>query len=125
METMGERIRQLRQQNNMSQEELGKHLGIGRSAVLKYEKGEVENIPRSSIEKMAVIFGVSPAYLMGFEEWDEKQLADDVALIERIQARWGEDAVEVLHKFIQINHTGHDLLLDFMDFCIDHFPEKE
>ena len=53
--TMGERIRTLRKQHFMSMEELGSKIGVGKSAILKYEKGQVENLPRSTIEKMAIL----------------------------------------------------------------------
>lgn len=66
--TMGEIIRKLRLANGMTQEELGTKLGVQKSAIRKYESGLVENIPRSSIQKMADIFGVKPSYLMGWED---------------------------------------------------------
>lgn len=65
---MGDIIRQLRLQRGITQEELGKIIGVQKSAVRKYEKGAVENIKRTSIKKMADFFGVSPTYLMGLEE---------------------------------------------------------
>lgn len=67
--TMGERIKDLRLKNNLTQEELGKSIGVQKSAIRKYEKGDVENIKRTSILKMATIFNVSPSYLMG---WDDE-----------------------------------------------------
>ena len=112
MSKMGDRIRELRKQHNMTQEELGKHLGIGRSAVLKYEKDEIENIPRSNIERMASMFGVSPAYLMGFEEWDSERLADEATLTERIQTKWGCEAVELINHFTELNPEGQALAVD-------------
>lgn len=66
--SMADNIKRLRTQHGMTQEELGKHLGVQKSAIRKYESGLVENIPRSSIQKMAVLFGVRPSVLMGFEE---------------------------------------------------------
>ena len=68
MATMAEIIKQLRLEHNMTQEELGRHIGVQKSAIRKYESGRVQNIPRSSIEKMASLFNVRPSYLMGFEE---------------------------------------------------------
>lgn len=65
---MGEIIRKLRIERGMTQEELGKVLGVQKSAIRKYESGAVENIKRSSIKKMADLFGVSPSYLLGYEE---------------------------------------------------------
>lgn len=66
--TMAETIRMLRMQRGITQEELGNILGVQKSAIRKYESGMVENIPRSSIKKMADFFNVSPSYLMGWEE---------------------------------------------------------
>lgn len=67
MSTMGENIRELRLKHKMTQEELGSYIGVKKSAIRKYESGMVENIPRSSIKKMADLFDVKPSYLMGWE----------------------------------------------------------
>lgn len=112
--TMGERIYRLRVEHNMSMADLAKHLGVGRTAILKYEKGEVENIPKVTIIKMATLFGVSPAYIMGFDVWDQNSaaLSDEVTLIERIQAKWGKQAVELLEHFDSLNETGKQKALE-------------
>lgn len=65
--TMAENIRYLRIKRGLTQEQLGEVLGVQKSAIRKYESGTVENIPRASIIKMSELFGVSPAYLMGWE----------------------------------------------------------
>lgn len=111
--TMGERIHQLRLQHNMSMDELGKYLGVGKTAIFKYEKGQVENLPRSSIEKMSILFGVSPSYLMCFDEWEERSaaLSDEVMLIERIQAKWGKEMVSILQNYYELNEAGQKTLV--------------
>ncbi len=120
---MGDRIKYLREKSNMTQEELGAIIGVQKSAIRKYEKGEVENIKRSSIKKMADTFGVSPSYLMAWDDepmpaseeqlnsWDEKyntngKLADEVALLEQIKKYYGESAVQLLHLFNSLNENG-------------------
>ena len=115
--TMGERIRTLRKQHRMSMEELGSKIGVGKSAILKYENGTVENLPRSTIEKMAILFGVSPSYLMCFDEWDQNSeaLSDEVQLIERIQAKWGKDMVYLMHQFYELNADGQAALLNLAE----------
>ena len=115
--TMGERIRTLRIEHKMSMSELGKCLGVGKTAILKYEKGQVENLPRSTIEKMAVLFGVSPSYLMCFDQWDENNeaLSDEVKLIERIQAKWGKEVVALLHNFSDLNEEGQKTLCNICE----------
>lgn len=64
---IGERIKELRKQNGMTQTELGNVIGVQQSAIRKYEHGEITNIPSDKIEMIAKIFNVSPAYIMGWE----------------------------------------------------------
>ena len=68
MNNMGAIIKQLRLQKGLTQEELGKVIGVQKSAIRKYESGMVQNIKRSSIKKLADFFGVSPSYLLGYED---------------------------------------------------------
>lgn len=70
MEQMADRIKRLRIKNGMTQEELGNVIGVQKSAIRKYESGAVQNIKRTSIKKMADCFGVSPSYLLGYEDSD-------------------------------------------------------
>lgn len=67
MKQMGARIREKRRELDLTLEELGEKLGVQKSAISKWEKGEVLNIKREYISKMAGIFGVSPAWLMGLD----------------------------------------------------------
>lgn len=67
---IGERIKKLRLQNNYTLDEIADKLGTSRQTIFKYENNIVTNIPSDKIEKLAVIFNVSPAYIMGWEEDD-------------------------------------------------------
>ena len=71
---IGYLIKKERLRNNLSQEEVAKAIDSTKQAVYKYENGIVTNIPMDKIEKMAQLFGVSPAYLMGWEEKSAPQL---------------------------------------------------
>lgn len=64
----GERIRILRKEHNLTQEELGAKIGVQKAAIQKYEKGTVKNIKRDSLIKLAKILDTTPEYLLG---WDE------------------------------------------------------
>ena len=61
---MSERIKERRNAVGLTQEELGEKLGLKKSAIAKYENGRVENIKRSTIQKMAVVLECSPSYLL-------------------------------------------------------------
>ncbi|WP_253288962.1 helix-turn-helix domain-containing protein [Eubacterium sp. MSJ-13] len=70
---MAIRIKALRKQKNLSQEQLADLLGLQKSAIAKYENGRVINIKRSTIAQMAKIFNCSPSYIMG---WNENKTND-------------------------------------------------
>lgn len=60
-------IKELRAQQGMTLEELGKKVGVGKSTIRKWETGEIANMRRDKIAKLADALNVSPGYLMG---WD-------------------------------------------------------
>ena len=68
MNTSAERIRALRLQNNLTLDDVARHLGVGRQAIYKYEQGTVTNIPLENLEKMSALFGCTPEYLAGWTE---------------------------------------------------------
>lgn len=68
--TVGERIKSLREQQGMTLEDLGNKVGVGKSTVRKWENGMIENMRRDKIAKLAAALGVTPLYLMG---WDNQK----------------------------------------------------
>ncbi len=66
--TTGERIKLLRKEHNLTQEELGAKIGVQKAAIQKYEKGTVKNIKRDSLIKLAKYLDTTPEYLLG---WDD------------------------------------------------------
>ena len=74
--TVGERIRKAREKEGIGQTELAEKIGISKQLLYKYEHGVTTNIPISNIEAIASVLGISPAYLMGWEEMHDMQLTD-------------------------------------------------
>jgi len=68
MATLGDRLRHLRIERNLTQEEVGKSIGTTKQQIYKYETGIIENVPADKIEALANLYDVSPAYIMGWEE---------------------------------------------------------
>ena len=50
---VGQKIKQARIAKGLTQEELGKIVGLQKSAIAKYENGRVVNIKRSTLQKLA------------------------------------------------------------------------
>lgn len=74
MLTKGDRIHFLRTQKKLTMEELGKKIGVGKGTIKKYENGVIENIPSDKIEALAEALDSTPAYIMGWEEEEEKPI---------------------------------------------------
>ena len=70
--TVGDRIRQVRQEQDVTQQELADYIGVSKQAVYKYENNIVTNIPTDKVDAIAKRLKVSPAYLMGWEEKPKK-----------------------------------------------------
>lgn len=69
MSKLAFRLKTLRMQKGMTQSELAKAMDVSQNAIFNWETGKRE--PNAeSIEKLAKILGITPAYLMG---WDEPQ----------------------------------------------------
>lgn len=51
---IGQKIKEARIEKGFTQEELGKMVGLQKSAIAKYENGRVVNIKRSTLQKLAL-----------------------------------------------------------------------
>lgn len=102
----GTRIKELRSLAGMSQEELGKRVGVQRAAIQKYEKGTVENIPIRTIEKIATVFDVSPTYIVGWNGDEGNPLAVEVKILQGVKRFYGNDSVELLEGYTNLNADG-------------------
>ena len=91
---IGNYIKELRTSKGLSQEELGKILGVQRAAVYKWEAGKVQNLKRETIKKLAEYFNVSPA---NFVELDSPEVAGvyvEFPVIGEVAAGYDKIAIE-------------------------------
>ena len=62
-----ERLKELRKEKKISQVELAKEIGVGKSIISLWEKGECD-ITLSKAKTLAQFFGVTLDYLSGLED---------------------------------------------------------
>lgn len=74
---LGEKIRQLRIENNMTQSDLASKLHTTKQTIFKYESGLITNLPLNRISELAEALNVPAAYLAGWET----DLPEDTASI--------------------------------------------
>lgn len=120
----GTRIKELRSIYKMSQEELGRRVGVQRAAINKYEKGSVENIPLKTVEKIARVFNVSPTYVMGWDDQSGDPLAAEVRVIQGVSRFFGEDAVELLEDYVALSTKGRRRLLQYATEILDIYQRR-
>lgn len=66
-----------RKQLKLSADVVAERLGVSRSTIFRYEKGEIEKLPTNILDDIAKILQTTPAYLMGWE-------SDNISSIETI-----------------------------------------
>ncbi len=60
---IGRRIKSAREEKGMTQEELGKILGLNKSSIQRYETGKIQKIKLPILENIAFILDVNPSWL--------------------------------------------------------------
>lgn len=111
----GTRIRDLRLLAGLSQEELGRRVGVQRAAINKYEKGTVSNIPIVTIERIASTLDVSPTYIVGWDGNEGNSLSAEVKVIQGIKRFFGGDTVDLLESYVSLTTVGRKRVRQYVD----------
>ena len=83
----GDHLKRRRLELNMTLEEVGKVVGVGKSTVRKWETGDIENMKRDKIALLAKALRTSPLYIMGLTDdpepssWRERKMIPLVGTI--------------------------------------------
>lgn len=111
MLTIGSRIRNRREELNLSQDELAKRLGYkSRSSINKIELDQ-RNLTQSKIKAIADALETTPAYIMGWEELDQtvdlkklqKEVSEAAVTMEMIEKQYGSSTLEAFNLYVQLD----------------------
>lgn len=109
MRDIGAYIKQLRTERGMTQEEVGKIIGVQKAAVQKWENGTVKNLKRSTILKLADYFGVSPAGFVDEDDAEALKIADiytdgfyKIPVFESVSAGFGAYADSAVVDYVPL-----------------------
>ena len=69
--SIGDNIRAARKRKDMTLEDVAKRVGVSRQTMSRYETGVINNISIEIINKIAVVLGVDPSYLLGWDGTDD------------------------------------------------------
>lgn len=104
MSIRNDRIKELVEQSGRTYVELEKITGIKKSSLQRYASGAITKIPLDVIEKLAIAFGVSQEYLMG---WDQKENSSD-----ELQLTEGER--ELIELFRKVPEANQQIVIDMI-----------
>lgn len=96
---IGEKIKAARIAKGMTQAELGRLLGVQKSAVAKYENGRVVNIKRSTLKKISDILGMRPSELI----FEEMQKNNDIISDVVVKMRTDDEFLSVVESLYKLD----------------------
>lgn len=119
----GKRLKTLRLDKEMSQEDVAKIIGISRPAYNKYESGAIK--PVRKIKELCDLFGVSADYILGnepsFTVTKSDKLPDKVVPIMQLAKQLFADDPDMLEQLTGAKEVyGKEEWLD-----IDKMPEEQ
>lgn len=112
-ENIGERIRELRKRRGMTQKELAESSGLSVTSIQGYEYGKFT--PKiQQLERIAAALGIESiaAFTDDWVYYDEthkedlERVAKEADALDSVSAVYGEDAVQLLGKFSELNEQG-------------------
>lgn len=118
MSKSGDALRKLRIQHGYTQQEVADVIGVTKSTISKYEKGQ-RNLSGDHIEKLSELFGADRIYIFTGktkEEW--RELIEMGPSPEEANRRYWEDAMlteedaEMLSLFNELNYDGKQAALE-------------
>ncbi|WP_077621522.1 helix-turn-helix domain-containing protein [Sediminibacillus massiliensis] len=102
--SFSKRLRKLREERGLSQEELAKKLNMPRTSVSHYENGESDRVPRQKrLYDLADFFGVTVDYLLGRSDSDKTTSSEEEFINDT-----KELSVEELMEKYRLNIDGEE-----------------
>lgn len=105
--TVGERMKARRKSLGISADKVAEALGVSRSTIFRYEKGDIDKVPSEQLEPIARVLKTSVGYLMGwvedpgvvmpggFAESSMKLSDDEIAIVELYRRASEDDRLAV------------------------------
>ena len=94
-------IKSRRLELGLTLEQVGQKVGVRKSTVRKWETGDIENMKRDKISKLADALKVSPSYIMGFDNQAPKTHTKEFEkIIAHIKSDVTKEEMEEIINFI-------------------------
>ena len=94
----GARIRERREQLNMSAQQLADKVGIAKTTIIRYENGEIEKIPYLNFLKILIALETTPKDLLSEEEYELVVKTDELRGFYNVLGNAQKEMIEKLTK---------------------------
>lgn len=112
---VGEKIKLRRKELKISADDLADYVGVSRSTIFRYEKGDIEKVGPEVLKKIADKLRISPAELMGwsdetstepktYTDLDLRKMAENAKTFDGKPLN--EEDIEAIQNIIQIYLSG-------------------
>lgn len=108
--SFSDKLKNLRKEKGMTQEELGELIGVKKAAIQKLESGSVQSLKVSNIKILCEFFNISPNELI-LEK--EDSLAREVFILDSIKNLYGKESVQLLEGFINLNQHNKEKVIEY------------
>lgn len=118
--SIGRNIKKIRLAHGLTQDQLGRILGVNKSAVQKYEAGDVQNLKRETIKKLCNHFRAYPDMFIfeSGEYWAEHECRNILSSkqLDNIPLEADTDHIlTIFRKKFALNEEGFHKVLTYMD----------
>lgn len=110
---IGERLKRLRLERGMTQQEVGEALGITKGAVQKYESGQIVNFRSDTIRKLCDLFGMAPVYFVYDDIAEDYISQNSMEIRSMIVAHFGARFVKFLDTMNMLNEDGRQKVIEY------------
>lgn len=122
MNTLGDRLRELRNELNLEQKELAKYLNVHKGTVSNWENNK-RSPDKEMLSKIASYFNVTTDYLLG--RTDEKCLIIDVPEIS-LHEQYANKITEALeNEGLQYTEESLQEIINFSKYVLSKKNEKQ
>lgn len=110
--TVGDKIKKFRIEKGMTQEELGKELGVGKATIQKYESNQIQNLKSAHIKKLCRLFNRIPwEFIFEGESGLQTYKLDH---LETLKNLFGDDSMELFVPLNKLNENGFRKVRDYV-----------
>ena len=133
-------LKKRRMELGMSLQFVANRVGVSKSTVLRWENGDIENMKRDKVQKLAQVLRISPLEVMGIDKLQEIEnqsqiqsqaiLDDMLTIAERSEKKQNEAEMlsrvfSYVEKIMSLSEENRNEIKRYIDYVIDKEKNNE